>query len=138
MTGAGTRLPRRLGLCVVLTCLAGCGQGSEPYLQGARDQLALKAEVLHVLQKVRDEESMKAAREPLRQLARREADLTARMRALPQPSAETQEQLLQQLGPQLQDAIDAEQAEVRRIAGLPGGSAFLESLPRLTGSPSRR
>jgi hypothetical protein len=132
-----THLPRRLGLCLVFTCLAGCGQNAEQYAQVARDQLALKAEVLQVLQTVRDEDSMKAAREPLRQLARREADLTARMRALPPPSAETQEQLLQQLGPKLQDALDAEQAEVRRIAGLSGGSAFLESLPQLTGPPRR-
>jgi hypothetical protein len=90
-----------------------------------------------VLKTVRDEDSMKEARPRLDRLHHREAEAVARLKVLPPPRPEDQEQLVQELGRRLEDTVGAMAREAERIRRLPGGAEFLESLAQRTAGPGK-
>ena len=124
--------PRRLGLCLLLLGLAGCGRDRARYAEAIKEHLAVQEEIVAVLKTVRDEASMKEAQPRLERLFRSESEAIARLQALPPPKPEAKEQLVKELGGRLRDTVGAMAREAERIGRLPGGAEFLESLGQRT------
>lgn len=123
----------QLGMCVLLGSLAGCGGSSAPYAEALRDQLAVQQEVLQVVQTVRDDASLKAAQERLKELSKRADQAEARFRALPPADAHVKAGLEEEFGERVLSTSQALLAEYRRISQLPGGEELLRGLSHRAG-----
>jgi hypothetical protein len=114
------------GLILVFVC--GCGDGAGSYLAVAREQLAVAEEMVDVLKTVRDAASMKEAHIRLRRLELRGEEIAIRARSLSPPSLEIQEKLEAELSGKRQEVLDETKAQIQRIAELPGGQQFLDTM----------
>jgi hypothetical protein len=110
----------------VLLAAAGCGGADRAdYLKVFHDQRVALDEMADVLEKVQDAKSMDAARAELRSRTEQYEAVARRAKSLPAPSPEVVRRLEQEAFI-LQRAINRVQEQVRRVAELPGGEAFLK------------
>jgi hypothetical protein len=118
-----------LGAWVLLAPLAGCGGGSPAAYAGVlKDKLAIEQEEIEVLESVRDEPSMKAAQERLKELDTRLNKVEVRFKALGPPAPEVQARLQDEFGTRTLYNRQTILEEIRRIRQLPCGPEFFERL----------
>jgi hypothetical protein len=117
---------------MVLLILVGCAKDQD-YFDVLSAQQAAWNEVADVLETVKDEPSMAAAKKVL-ELREEKFEATARKaQALPQPPARVAEQAKHKFYV-LQRAMERAQKEVGRIQALPGGKAFCKQFgPKYSG-----
>jgi hypothetical protein len=108
---------------VLLLLLAGCAKDQD-YFEVLSEQQAAWTELAEVLETVKDEKSMAAAKTALEVREAKFEAIARKAQALPKPSAAVLEQL-EQKKYLLQRAIERSQGEVRRIRrDVPDGEAF--------------
>jgi hypothetical protein len=102
--------------------LGGCTKDQD-YLDVLSEQQAAWNDVADVLETIKDEKSMAAARTALEERAEKFDAVVKKAQALPPPGPETLKKM-EQRAFLLQRAIERAQEEVRRVRALPGGEAF--------------
>ncbi|MFO0966789.1 MAG: hypothetical protein U0793_14545 [Gemmataceae bacterium] len=122
-------MSRVLPLLLLWLC-AGCSREAS-YRAVVEEQIAAWKEMTQLLETVKDQPSMEAARARLQALSARYGSIAERARKLGRPGPEIQESLqgeIERLGLVLREA----RREMSRIRDLPGGVAFLEELDGLS------
>jgi len=128
---SGKRSPETtivLALAVAVLVAGGCGDAASSYRSVLEDQIRAFTDMERILATVQDAKGMAAAQEKLTELQGRSEAIAARGRKLPTPMPpEVGEQLAKEAAA-LKRAFAGVDDQRRRIAALPGGGEFLESL----------
>jgi hypothetical protein len=122
---------------VLLAALAGCGSSQEEadrqlnsFRRALREQVGLREKMAGILKGVRDQESMIEALKRLDSSRREFERASEQVQRLGEPPPEIRARLEQE-NARLIGATQEVLAEMRRIADLPGGDAFLEAVKRI-------
>jgi hypothetical protein len=115
-------------LALMLIGLPGCGDGTGPYMEIARQQAEVAEEVLQVLKTVRDEGSAREARKRLRKLDWRAEEITRQAKDLSSPSQEILTKLEAAWAGRREALANQTTAEIGRIRSLTRGPELLHEL----------
>jgi hypothetical protein len=126
-----TRVWLAAGMLATIAALAGC-DNTAAYASVFRDQLDAIKELTRILESVTDRPSMAAAKEDVVGKYKEFEKIRHRALLLPKASARVNEQLTEEFGPRMEEAMAALLREIRRIRDLPGGQEFLENLGKLS------
>jgi len=103
---------------------AGCVR-EQDYFDVAKDKQAAMAELIEILETIKDETTMKQAKTTLQANAERYADISRRAQALPNPPPAKVQEQFRQNAMLMEATIRRLSIETRRVAQLPGGADFL-------------
>ena len=131
--GAGMRRRAWVGLTLLLLP-AGCADRGDEYLKVFREQKAAMGELAEVLEGVKSEKDLPAAKAELDERVAKFEAVARRAREM-RPPPEDVVRRLEDERLLLERAARRLQEEVRRVAALPGGVEFLKQFERDKSSP---
>jgi hypothetical protein len=125
-------MKRARGLCLAVLLLCGPrGQAADTFEAVARDMVATVKQVIGELEKIKNEDTARAARPSLKKLGAQLADLKQRADKLGKPSEKEDEKLKKKYEKELKGLMQKMQNESIRVGRVKGGpEALKELLPR--------
>lgn len=115
---------RSFALLGVLALAAGCVKDQD-YFDVAKDKQAAMGELVDILASIKDESTMKQARETVKANAEKYAEISRRAQALPNPPPAKVQERFRQNAMQMEATLRRLSIEAKRVADLPGGTDFL-------------
>ena len=128
---AGRRSPL-VSAGVLALFVAGCVR-EQDYYDVARDKQAAMSELVVILETIKDEPTMRAAKNTLQANAEKYADISRRAQALPNPPPAKVQEKFRSDAMLMEATLRRLSIETKRVADLPGGADFLRQFESTRG-----